>query len=66
MKFIEVTEKESNRKVLIQVDKIIAIWKAREDLTAVVETHTDKFGDVYYIETTELYLEIVKQIKELA
>lgn len=65
MKFIQVTEKEKNLRVLIPVDKILSITQSR-DLTAIIDTHTDKNGDVYAIYTKELYLEIVKQIRELA
>lgn len=62
MNFIECIEKEKNIRVLIPLNKILAITQSPDDKTAFIETHIDMDGDGVGFYTKETFDEIKAQL----
>ena len=64
MNYIECREKNTGYRVLVNLDKIVSISQ-NDDLTAFIETNIDSEGYAIGFGTKELFVEIVKQIKQV-
>lgn len=64
MNYIECRERNTGCRVLVNLDKIISISQD-DDLTAFIETNIDSEGYPIGFGTKELFVEIVKQIKQV-
>ena len=62
MNFIECTEKESNIKVFIPLNKVLSISQSPDDLTAFIETHIDINGGGVGFYVKETYDEIITRL----
>ena len=62
MKFLQCSERETNIKVLIPLDKILSISHSTDDNSAFIETHIDENNDGIGFYTKETFDEIVEQL----
>lgn len=62
MRFIDCHEKTSGIRVLINLEKILAICE-NEDGTAFVETHIDIDGNGVGFDTKETYAQMILKLK---